>query len=303
MSILGRPRAAPVRARAAGAAIALGGAFSNQLGAATGSLAFAAMGPLGVVAVRQFVGTAILLPTVRPRIRHLTRREWWPVLALAAIFGTMNLSLYAAVERIGLGLAVTLEFLGPLAVAVVASRSRWGVVCGGLAALGVVAIMRPEASTDYIGIGLALIAACSWGAYILVNRTVGERIPGVEGTALATSVSALLFTPIGIAVLIAREPEPIWLLCAAAAGLFATVVPYAADMVALRRIPPALFGLLMSMHPVFAASIGAVMLGEALGLLSWFGIVLIVTANILMLAVQARAGRRLPRATEQPPAA
>ena len=99
-------------------------ALSNQLGAASGSMAFPAVGPVGVVAVRQLVAVAVLLPLVRPRVRDFTLSQWWPILLLALVFGTMNLSLYAAIEQIGLGLAVTLEFLGPLAVALATTRSK-----------------------------------------------------------------------------------------------------------------------------------------------------------------------------------
>ena len=107
-------KGAPVgRGRSAGIIISIISASSNQLGAASGSLAFPVIGPVGVVAVRQLVAAAVLLPLVRPRVRSMTRAQWWPVLLLAVVFGTMNLSLYAAVERVGLGLAVTLEFLGP----------------------------------------------------------------------------------------------------------------------------------------------------------------------------------------------
>jgi inner membrane transporter RhtA len=98
--------------------------LSNQVGAGVGAHAFAAIGPAGVVAVRQIVAAAVLLPAARPPLRSMTWAQWWPALLLAAVFGVMNLSLYTAIDRIGLGLAVTLEFLGPLAVALAASRSR-----------------------------------------------------------------------------------------------------------------------------------------------------------------------------------
>ena len=132
--------------RRTGIAVSVISAFSNQLGAAGGSLAFPVIGPAGVVAVRQIVAAAILLPLVRPSVRALTRSQWWPVLFLAVVFGTMNLSLYSAIDRIGLGLAVTLEFLGPLAVALLSSRSRANMICALGAGAGVVAICRPQPS-------------------------------------------------------------------------------------------------------------------------------------------------------------
>lgn len=261
-------------------------ALSNQLGAASGSLAFPAMGPIGVVAVRQLIAAAVLLPLVRPRIRALNRHQWWPILLLAVVFGTMNLSLYAAIERIGLGLAVTLEFLGPLTVALLTSRNRSSAICAVIAGVGVVAITRPEASTDYAGIGLALIAAFSWASYILLNKTIGTRIPGVQGTATATGVSAVLFLPVALIVLINHTPDAFTVLCAVGAGILASVVPYVADLVTLRRVPANLFGILMSINPVFAAAIGAVALNEALGVLEWAGIILIVGANTFALLLR-----------------
>ncbi|MBG6185244.1 inner membrane transporter RhtA [Arthrobacter sp. CAN_A214] len=266
-------------ARSAGIATALGGALSNQLGAASGSLAFPVIGPVGVVAVRQLVAAMILLPVVRPRIRSLTRAQWWPVLLLALVFGTMNLTLYLAIERIGLGLAVTLEFCGPLAVALLSSRTRNSAICALIAGAGVIAITRPQPTTDYLGVGLGLIAACSWAAYILLNRTIGARIPGVQGIATATGVSAALSLPIGAWILITTHPDAFTLLCAVGAGVLASTVPFVADLIALRRIPANLFGILMSLNPVLAALIGAILLHEELGTIEWAGIALIVTAN------------------------
>ena len=265
--------------RRTGIAVSVISAFSNQLGAAGGSLAFPVIGPAGVVAVRQIVAAAILLPLVRPSVRALTRSQWWPVLFLAVVFGTMNLSLYSAIDRIGLGLAVTLEFLGPLAVALSGSRSRTNMICALVAGAGVVAICRPQPSTDYPGIALGLLAACSWAAYILLNRTIGSRIPGIQGTATATGVSAVLFLPVVIWVFATEQPDVFTVLCAIGAGILASAVPFVADIVALRRIPADLFGLLMSLNPVLAAVIGASLLHEELGLIEGTGSALIVAAN------------------------
>lgn len=277
-------KGAPVgRGRSAGIIISIISASSNQLGAASGSLAFPVIGPVGVVAVRQLVAAAVLLPLVRPRVRSMTRAQWWPVLLLAVVFGTMNLSLYAAVERVGLGLAVTLEFLGPLTVALFNSRTRISAVCAVIAGTGVIAIARPQPTTDYIGIGLGMIAACSWAAYILLNRTIGARIPGVQGTATATGVSAGAFLPIAVLIFIDKQPDTAAVLYAVAAGILASVVPFVADLLALRRVPAGLFGILMSVNPVLAALIGVISLHETLGAIEWAGIALIVTANALAL--------------------
>src|SRR5215472_13644229 len=158
--------------RLTGIALMTGSAASNQFGAATAALAFPILGPAGVVAVRQWVAGVLLLTAARPRFASFTRQQWRPVLALALIFATMNLSLYLAIDRVGLGLAVTLEFLGPLSVALLASRRRTDLGCALIAAAGVVVLARPQPTTDYAGILLALLAAACWAAYIMVNRVM-----------------------------------------------------------------------------------------------------------------------------------
>jgi inner membrane transporter RhtA len=257
----------------------LGSALSNQLGAAAGAMAFPVLGPVGVVAVRQWIAGIVLLAAGRPRFRSFTWTQWWPVLLLAAVYGTMNLSLYCAIDRLGLGLAVTLEFLGPLAVAMASSRRRSDLACALVAGAGVVALTRPRPATDYAGIALGLLAAACWASYILLNRQIGRRIPGTQGSAAAASLSALVFVPIGITTLILHPPTLAALGCAAAAGILASAVPLIVDLTALRRVPTRYFGLFMSVNPVLAAVIGLVILGQSLSWSAWLSIAAIVTAN------------------------
>ncbi|WP_406438565.1 EamA family transporter [Streptomyces sp. NBC_01613] len=246
------------------------------------------LGPVGVVAVRQYVAAIVLLAVGRPRLRAFTWRQWQPVLLLAVVFGTMNLSLYSAIDRIGLGLAVTLEFLGPLAVALAATRSRVDACCAVVAAAGVVTLMRPQPSADYLGMGLALLAAACWASYILLNRTVGRRVPGAQGSAAAAGLSALMFLPVGIAVVLRQPPTAAAVGCAVAAGVLSSAVPYLADLFTLRRVPAQAFGLFMSVNPVLAAVVGWVGLGQRLGWTEWAGIGAIVVANSL--SMLARRG-------------
>ncbi|MFE0728697.1 EamA family transporter [Streptomyces antibioticus] len=266
-----------------------GSGLSNQTGAAIGSLAFPVLGPTGVVAVRQYVAAVVLCAVARPRFRSFTRRQWGPVLLLALVFGTMNLSLYTAVDRIGLGLAVTLEFLGPLAVALAAARRRVDACCAVIAGAGAVTLMRPQPATDYLGMGLGLLAAGCWASYILLNRTVGRRLPGVQGPAAAAAVSALAFLPVGLALVVREPPTAAAVGCAVAAGVLSSAVPYLADLVTLRSVPPAAFGLFMSVNPVLAALVGRVGLGQRLGLVDWAAIGAVVCANALSVAVPSRA--------------
>jgi inner membrane transporter RhtA len=276
-----------------------GSALSSQVGAAIAVLAFPVLGPAGVVAIRQWVAGAVLLTTVRPKFRSFTGRQWRPVLALALIFATMNLSLYEAIDTIGLGLAVTLEFLGPLAVALLASRRATDLGCALTAGAAVVVLTRPRPTTDYAGVGLALLAAACWASYILVNRVVGARVPGSQGPAAAASLSALLYVPVGIWVLATHPVTVTALGRAAAAGLLCSALPMVADVFALRRVPTRFYGVFMSVNPVFAALTGLVVLGQSLPLADWLAIAAIVTANAVSVGVSAdrgRAGRPAPAA-------
>jgi inner membrane transporter RhtA len=274
--------------RLAGIALMTGSALSTQLGAATATLAFPVLGPAGVVAVRQWVAGAVLLSSVRPRFRSFTGRQWRPVLALALIFATMNLSLYAAINTIGLGLAVTLEFVGPLSVALLASRRAIDLGCALAAAAAVVVLARPQPTTDYAGIGLALLAASCWAGYILVNRVVGARLPGSQGPAAAATLSALLYVPVGIWELASHPVTPVALGRAATAGVLCSAVPMVTDVLALRRIPARFYGVFMSVNPVFAALTGLVVLGQSLQPADWLAIGAIVAANAVALGTGAR---------------
>lgn len=273
----------------------LAGSASNQTGAALGAMAFPAIGPVGVVAVRQFVAAAILVPIVRPRFRGLRRDQWMPILGLTAVFSVMNVALYTAIDRIGLGLAVTLEFLGPLAVAIAASRRIVEVGCAVLAGVGVVVLTNPGPTTDVLGVALALIAAVAWGAYILLNRAIGQRLPGLQGTALASAVTAGLWIPIAVWWFLAHPPTVTALLLAATCGLMSSIAPYVADLIALRRLPTGLFGTLTSISPVWAALAGLLFLHQALALHEWIGIALIVFSNVVV----STRGRR-PASASRP---
>ncbi|MFI8962533.1 EamA family transporter [Streptomyces sp. NPDC053493] len=276
------------RTSLAGVAAMFGSGLSNQIGAATGSLAFPVLGPVGVVAVRQYVAAAVLFAVGRPRLREFTRHQWRPVILLAVVFGTMNLSLYTAIDRVGLGLAVTLEFLGPLALALAATRRRVDACCAVLAAAGVVTLMRPQPTTDYLGMGFGLLGAVCWASYILLNRTVGSRIPGAQGSAAAAGLSALTFLPVGLLVVLHHPPTLASLAYAVTAGVLASAVPYLVDLFTLRHVPPAAFGLFMSVNPVLAAVVGWIGLGQRLGRADAAAIGAVVTANALSLLTARR---------------
>ncbi|MFI0242901.1 EamA family transporter [Streptomyces sp. NPDC016845] len=257
------------------------------------ALAFPVIGPAGVVAVRQYVAAGVLWVAGRPRLRSFTPAQWRPVTALALVFAMMNLSLYEAIDRIGLGLAVTLEFCGPLAVALAASRRRIDALCALAAASAVVVLTRPSASTDYPGIGLALLAAACWACYILLNREVGRRLPGLEGPAAAALISAAVYLPFGFLQLWRNPPTTTVLACALAAGLLSSAVPFLADAYALRCVPTHLFGVFISVNPVFAALTGSLVLHQHLDLGAWTAMLVIVFVNAVTVAApHPRAVRR-----------
>ncbi|HVE74276.1 MAG TPA: EamA family transporter [Mycobacteriales bacterium] len=272
----------------AGVATMLLAGVSNQTGSGIGALAFPAIGPAGVVAVRQLVAAVVLLPVARPPLRRMTWAQWWPSILLAAVFGVMNLSLYTAIERIGLGLAVTLEFLGPLAVALVSSRTRFDMLTAAAASVGVYVLVLPGPSSDLIGIGSGLLAAACWAAYILLNRIAGARLPGLQAPAVASGLTAIAYMPVAVTLALQGRLVGMPLLYAFAAGVLASVVPYAADLTALRYVPKQLFGVFMSVHPVLAGVAGVVLLGQVLVAREWAGIAIVVLANVAAVALGAR---------------
>jgi inner membrane transporter RhtA len=191
----------------------------------------------------------------------------------------MNLSLYTAIDRVGLGLAVTLEFVGPLAVALAASRTRREWLIAAAAAAGVYVLVLPGPSSDYLGVGLGLLAAACWAAYIVLNRLAGARLPGLQAPAVATALCALAYLPVLVLLAVQGRLASGALGFAVAAGLLASVVPYAADLIALRFVPARFFGVFMSVHPVLAALVGVVLLAQYLQLHEWTGIAVVVLAN------------------------
>lgn len=258
-------------------------ATSTQAGAAWGSHAFAAIGPAGVVAIRQLVGAAVLLSLARPRVRGMSRAQWIPVIVLAAMFAGMNLALYTAVSRIGLGLTVTLEFLGPLAVAIVGSRRGRDLLAALAAGVGVYVLVLPGPSSDLIGVAFGLAAAACWAGYILANRAVGAVLPGVQGAALGTALSAILYLPLLVWLSAHGRVTLAALGYALVAGVLSTAIPYALDLLVLRRVSARVFGIAMSSHPVIAALVGMVVLGQLLAVHEWIGLTVIVAANACVL--------------------
>ena len=261
-------------------ALALFAIASIQSGAALAVGLFDQVGPAGAVFLRNLLAIPVLFVIGRPRLRSRSRADLWLGVRFGIALAVMNLAIYAAIDRLPLGVAVTIEFLGPLGVAMFTGGSRLAVLWAALAALGVVALAGPfSGGTDALGIVFALIAAAGWASYILLGPRLGRAFPGVSGLAFGVTIAALLQLPLGVAAGGSELLSPAVLAMAAGVALLSTVIPYAAEIEALRRIPTAPFGVLMSLEPAIAALIGFLALGQDLLAREIAGIVLVILAS------------------------
>ena len=259
-------------------ALVLLGIVSVQLGSALAKHLFVAVGSFGTVALRLFFAAAVLLLWWRPSLR-MERGTWAVVLGYGVILGAMNLCFYLALARIPLGIAVTVEFLGPLAVALAGSRRWLDALWAVLAAGGVVLLMEGRGELDLIGLLFALAAGACWGLYILVGAALGRRTTEGRGLALGMAVAALVVVPIGVADSGTALVQP-WVVAAGlGVALLSSVIPYSLDLEALRRMPPRVFGILMSLEPAVAALIGFIVLHESLRGSQWLAVLCVVTAS------------------------
>jgi inner membrane transporter RhtA len=270
-----------VLARAPSPALVLGGIASVQFGAAIATTLFARTGPAGAVLLRLVFASIILTVVWRPAVRKRTRRDLILAAAFGIVLAAMNLTFYESIKRIPLGIAVTVEFAGPLAVAVVGSRRRTDFVWVGLAAAGIVALMHGDAhGLNVLGVVFALLAGCLWGTYILVNARVGRKFEEGTGLAIAMCVASVVALPFGIAEGGAQILTPHALVLGAAVGMLSSAIPYTFEMEALRRIATNIFGVLMSLEPAMAALAGFVVIGQGLSRRELVGIALVVVASV-----------------------
>jgi inner membrane transporter RhtA len=255
-------------------------ALSTQLGAALAVLLFPRVGPFGVVTLRLAVSAAILLLAFRPRLRGRTRGDWALVCGFGLVLGGMNTAIYAAIERIPLGAAVTLEVLGPLALSVAAGRRLLALVWAALALGGVVLLGGGDfRALETGGVLLALAAAVGWAAYIVLSARVGRRFARAEGLALGLVVGTALALPLGVATAGAGLLVPTTLAVGAAVAVLSSALPYSLDMAALRRLPAGTFAVLTSLAPAVAALAGLAVLDQVLLPVQVLGIALVVLAS------------------------
>jgi inner membrane transporter RhtA len=265
-------------------AMLVGSIASVQCGAALATTLFGRVGPGGAVLLRAAFAALILLVVARRNLcplRRAGRAEIRDIVLFAVVLAGMNFCFYAAIDRLPLGVAVTLEFSGPLAVAVFGSRRRADLLWVGLAALGIVLLSGGfgGATIDLAGALLALLAGGFWGFYILISARVGGRSEGLGGLALAMSIAALLLVPVGVVQGGAELIHPTVLAAGLGVGLLSSAIPYALELEALRRLPNAVFGVLMSLEPAAAALVGFVALSQALSATEVVAIALVVAAS------------------------
>jgi inner membrane transporter RhtA len=265
------------RERAIAFGLVAAACLSPQLGAAFAVTLFVELGAAGAAFLRLAFAAMILVVLWRPRLSGPLR--------LAAAFGVslglMNWTFYEALSRLPLGIAVTIEFTGPLLVAVIGSRRPLDVVWVVLAAAGILLLVGPGGGTsvDPVGVAFALTAAIFWMAYILLNKRVGAAFRGGSGLAIAMVVGALVVLPVGLLHLPAAVEHPGLLGTALVVAVLSSVLPYSLDLEALRRLPASVFGVLMSLDPAIAAVVGFVILGQALGARELLAIGMVVVAS------------------------
>ncbi len=276
-------------------ALVLVSILSVQFGSAVARTAFDVVGPNGITLMRLAVSGLILTAIVRPAVRRWSRAQLRAAVLLGLTMGSMNLVFYLSIQEIPLGVAVTVEFIGPLLVALVQTRRLvdllWVVLAG-----GGVALLGLEGGTDLplTGLALALLAGLFWGGYILASANVGRLVPGMDGLAVALLVAALLALPFGAEGAMQALDDPVVLLAGLAVAFLSSIIPYGLELSALRRIPTRVFGILMSLEPAAAALAGLLVLGQHLGPRELVALVLVSAASL---------GVTLGRREGQPPVA
>jgi len=261
--------------------LVLGSISSVQIGAAWATTIFHEVGASGACLLRLASACVVMLVLARPRLRTLSRKQWVTAFALGLVLAGMNLTFYHAISRIPLGTAVTIEFVGPLLVALGGSRRVRDLVWAALAAGGIVALCQGVThGTSVEGLVLAAIAGLLWGGYILLQARLGRAFRDSSGLALAMTVAALVALPLGVAQGSAKLLVPGTLAIGVAVGMLSSAIPYSLELKALRTLSTTTFGVLMSLEPAVAALAGAIVLAQTVTLRDAVGIGLVVAASL-----------------------
>jgi inner membrane transporter RhtA len=260
--------------------LVLGAIVSVQSGAAAATTLFAHVGPTGAVLLRTAFAALALILLWRPSLRGHTRRELRLVVGLGLVLAGMNLSFYAGLDRIPLGIAVTFEFVGPLGVALVGSRRPADLAWVALAAAGI-ALLSPGigGSLDALGVAFALLAGAFWAAYILLTARVGRAFERGDGLAMAMAISTVVLLPSGVVGGGSDLLDAGVLAVGLAVALLSSALPYSLELEALRRLPESTFGVLMSLEPAVAALAGFAFLSQSLSGRELAAIALVVVAS------------------------
>lgn len=260
----------------------LGSIGSVQFGSAFAAKLFDRAGPGGVVFLRLCLSAVILLAVSRPSLRGRSRADLLAAIAFGLVLGGMNWSFYEALDRLPLGVAVTIEFIGPLSVAIAGSRRAVDLLWIALAGGGVVllALRGDKHGVTGLGVGLVLIAAACWAGYILLSKRVGAGFAQLDGLAIALGVGALLTMPAGIVEGGSALGSAAVLGGGLLVALLSSLIPYSLEIVALRRMRPSAFGLLMSLEPAMAATAGVLVLSETVSPVLVLAIAMVITASV-----------------------
>ncbi len=257
------------------------GILSVQFGAGIAKDLFDDAHPTTIVWLRLAVSALVLVLIVRPAVRGRSRQDWLVVLAFGATLGLMNWAIYQAFARIPLGIAVTIEFVGPLTLAVLGSRRARDLVWVTLAALGVLLLGLERAELTVAGVLFALLAGAAWASYILLSAQTGRRWPGFDGLTMASVIAAVLLVPVLLeAGGTSSLDDHRILLLGALVALLSSVIPYSCELVALRSLRPSVFSVLMSLEPAAAALAGLVVLHELLTPVQLLAMACVVAASI-----------------------
>lgn len=260
--------------------LVIAGIISVQWGAAVGKSLFVLTAPTAIAWLRMAVAAAIFWVFARPRLSGRTGAQWRVVAGYGIALALMNWSIYQSFARIPIGLAVTIEFLGPLSLALIGSRRLRDLLWVGLAAVGVALLGVFPVSVDWIGVAFALLAGAAWASYIVLGRHTGQAWEGITGVSAGSLVGALVFLVPGLLAGGATLLNPTVLALGAVVAVMSSVIPYGLEMIALRSIPPGVFGILMSLEPAAAAGAALLVLGEQLGWVELVAMSCVIVASI-----------------------
>lgn len=277
----------PASHRTAPLLLVLGSIVSVQLGGAFAALLVHDIGPAPTVMLRLILASAVIVAVARPQVRGRSRAAWTSVAALGVALAVMNATFYGSLARLPIGVAVTVEFIGPLALSAVLSRRWTHGVAVATALVGVAlisgAVTVPWSELDHLGLALAGSAGAAWAAYIVASRHVGRHFAEVDGLALSMVLAAVLVLPLGLVTVDPARISTGVLAAGLGVALLSSVLPYSLEMIALRHLDPRVFGVLLSLEPAMAALAGFLVLHQRLSPLQLTGMALVVAASTLVM--------------------